>query len=262
MDERRRFYVVWRTKKLGEPRRKWHDSFYGSGPNEPEQHVGRDSVDRLFADVDHGAALLLTERDADRWAAERALVELRNSAPDAALRCVKGGWQILDPGVAVYRWLVHERLQSVDQGKQDTATTVRVTITVPKSLRARMALVEDKVNWSAVASRAFESVVAERAEEPDEPVDHDAALITLVDRIMALPLREAASLFEGENAQPLKTAHLAAEDRIVHAARIAVYLSMRLRHQANHATAVDASNRLTGLIGQALGRYETKSVSF
>lgn len=209
MDERR-FYVKCRTKPLGEPQRRWRDSFCGGDPHRAELRTGRDSLDLLLGDVDRGYALLLPEDDARRWAMEQAMAALNASAFDATLCRLKDGWQVVNPGVAVYRWLIRERPQ-------------------PK---------------------------------PAEPAALAADLTALVDRIMTLPLHEAAALFENEAVTPLKTAHLAVEDRIAHAARIAVYLSMRIRHQANHATAVDASNRLTSLIGQALGRYETKPVSF
>lgn len=41
------------------------------------------------------------------------------------------------------------------------ATTVRVTVTVPKDLKARMDAIDEAVNWSAVASRAFEQTLAD-----------------------------------------------------------------------------------------------------
>lgn len=41
------------------------------------------------------------------------------------------------------------------------ASTVRVTITVPKDLKARMDAAEEAINWSAIASRAFEHKLAD-----------------------------------------------------------------------------------------------------
>ena len=41
------------------------------------------------------------------------------------------------------------------------ATTVRVTVTVPKDLKARMDAVEESINWSAVASRAFDQTLSD-----------------------------------------------------------------------------------------------------
>src|SRR5260370_8114024 len=44
---------------------------------------------------------------------------------------------------------------------QEMAKSYRTTITIPSDLKARMDAIGEEVNWSAVASRAFEARLAE-----------------------------------------------------------------------------------------------------
>lgn len=45
--------------------------------------------------------------------------------------------------------------------KQKPSSTPRMTISVPGNLRERMQAVTEDVNWSAIASRAFEAAIAQ-----------------------------------------------------------------------------------------------------
>jgi hypothetical protein len=88
----------------------------------------------------------------------------------------------------------------------EEAKYTRISITVPPDLKRRMEVVEEEVNWSGVACRAFEAKLAEMASKKERKTMDD-----VISRLRASKQQEEDADYRGGEARGRKWAETRAE---------------------------------------------------